>query len=357
MRIETLFWSAVVVVSCAVLVHRYLGRRTLNKCLLKAPDAYEAARAKFISGARAASHGDEAELGMLTAIETFTETRGGNAPPAFAELSRRERRFVELVHATVTLPDPEFEGMLRRLSKVEQQMFQQLRTLSPSREPLKSRIQIMRERLEARRRAERERKLAAEVNRETHERSPRFDSMPISDILEWLKTEAPRDPDMWHKLPELNWDYEEIYDILQWVVSQPECDASTAIVILHLMNVDVTMDLASGGERRRVSPDFDPSTNAEVKLLAIIGRRSEEDSFVRHELAPDRLSIDENNAGLLAMMQSEKQRIEAEGRNVPFPLPVKLLSKPVLKTGRLPHTVFQVNDDRLDWPEAMKTAG
>lgn len=357
MRIETLFWGAVVVVSCAVLIHRYIGRRKHNQFLLKASDTYAATRTKFVSGARAASHGDDVELGMLTAIETFTETRRGNAPPVFADLSKREKRFVELVHLTAALPDSEFKRMFRRLTKAEQQTFGPLRGLSHSAQPLQSRIQSMRERLEMRRNAQTGQKPVAEANHGTDQLSPRFDSMPISSVLEWLKTEAPRDPDMWHLLTNLNWDYEEIFDILAWVVNQPECDASTAIVILHLMNADVTMEQASGGKRWSTSSDFDPSTSAQVKLLARIGRRSEDGSFVRHELAPDLLGSGENNRALLAMMMDEKQRIEAEGRNLPFPLPVKLLSKPILTTGRLPRTDFQVNDDRLYWPEAMKTAG
>lgn len=355
MRAETWFWIIVVVLASAYLIYSHVNRRRLNIALGKLPELYDAARAGFLSGSRALAYSTQPQHAMLVALEAISEMREGQPPPAFADLSKRERRCVELLHAATCMSDREFKRTLARLSKQEQNAFQQLRDIYDGPAPRKPYARAMVDRVAVYWRSRREAKLAAERQRAADEYWSRFDELEISCVLEWLKTEAPRDPDMWHKLPGLNWDYPEIYDILLWVVTQPECDAATAILILQLMSPDVAMDLASGGTRWRRPGDLEPLESAEVKLLAMICMRSEKSSFVRRELAPDRLCTAERNAGLLDMMLTQKQGIEAAGRNVPFPLPEKLLSKPVPATVREPLTGFEVHDDRVLLPKARQT--
>lgn len=348
MRVETLFWIVVVVLSCLFLLHRHLNRRRLNRALGKLPEVYDAARASFLSGSRAAPSSSQRRHAMLGTLATISETRGGESPPAFADLTKREMRFVELLHATTCMNDREFKRTLTRLSKQEQKTFQQLRDIYGGPPPRRSYVRQMIDHVAVYRRVRRKAKLDAEAKRASDALwAAEYYFWEIPDILQWLKTDAPRDPDMWHLLPGLNWDYEELYDVLLWVVTQPECDAATAIDILHLMNPDVTMDKASGGTRWLMPGEVNPVESTEVKLLAMIGVRSEDSSFVRHELAPDWLCTTESNVGLLDMMLSEKESIEAAGRNVPFPMPVKLLSTPVPATGRMPATPYETHDDRL----------
>ncbi|MBZ7921988.1 DUF4274 domain-containing protein [Ensifer adhaerens] len=348
MRVETLFWIAVVVLSCLFLLYQHLDRRRLNRTLGKLPEIYDAARAEFLSGSRASAHSKRPRHAMLGTLETISETTGGGGPPpAFADLTKREMRFVELLHATTCMNDREFKRTLTRLSKQEQKTFQQLRDIYGGPPPRRSYARRMIDRVARYRRVRRQAKLDAEAKRASDARwAAEYYFWEIPDILQWLRTEAPRDPDLWHLLPGLNWDYEELYDVLLWVVTQPECDAATAILILHLMAPDVAMDIASGGTQW-CEPGDKRAESTEVKLLAMIGVRSEDSSFVRHELAPDWLCTTESNAGLLDMMLSKKERIEASGRNVPFPLPVKLLSTPVPATGRTPATRYETHDDRL----------
>lgn len=354
MRVETLFWIVVVVLSCLFLLYRHVNRRRLNRALGKLHKIYDEARAGFLSGSRARAYGILPQDAMLGALEAFSEARGGGPPPAFTDLTKREMRFVELLHATTSMNDREIKRTLARLSKQEQKTFQQLRDIYGGPAPRKSYARALVDRVVAYRRSRREAKLAAEHRRVEDEYWSRFDKLQISHVLEWLETEAPRDPDMWHKLVGLNWDYPEIYDILLWVVSQPECDASTAHLVLHLMQPDVAMDMASGGQRwLGASGIVDPADSSEVRLLAMIGKRSEEESFVRHELLPDRLCTEEGNASLMDMMLDEKQRIEREGRTLPFPLPVKLLSRPVRLAGRKPKTDYDVHDDCVLLPKSL----
>lgn len=348
MRVETLFWIVVVVLSCLFLLYRHLNRRRLNRTLGKLPEIYGAARASFLSGSRAAPSSSQPRHAILGALEALSETKNGEPPPAFADLSKRERRLFELLHATTCMNDREFKRTLARLSKQEQKTFQQLRDIYGGPPPRRSYVLQMIDHVAVYRRVRRKAKLDAEAKRASDARwAAEYYFWEIPDILQWLRTEAPRDPDLWHLLPGLNWDYPELYDVLLWVVTQPECDAATAILILHLMAPDVAMDKASRGTRWLKPGEVEPAEITEVKLLAMIGVRSEDASFARHELAPDGLCTTESNAGLLDMMLSEKERIEAAGRNVPFPLPVKLLSTPVPVTGRMPATPYETHDDRL----------
>lgn len=343
-RIETLFWSAVVVLAIGVLVYRHVNRRNVNRALGEAREAYAAARAQLIADPLAVSFGPKGGYAVLTVVEAIADGRGAGPPPTFAELSGREMRAVELAHAATILTDRQFNKTLRRLSAKEQTVFRQLRDLmrdETSAPPVR----------ETTLRADTSKRSAAIDESGERQSRPVFDALPIAGILEWLKNTAPRDPDMWHLLPELNWDHSEIHDILLWVVSQEECDASTAVLILHLMQPDVAMDMASGGQRWHAGGEADASVSSEVRLLAMIGKRSEEESFGHHVFAPDRLCTDEGNKALLDMMLSEKERIESAGRRLPFPLPVKLLSKPALVTGRKPKPDFEVHDDRLLVPQ------
>ncbi|WDZ78606.1 hypothetical protein PWG15_09005 [Ensifer adhaerens] len=353
MRIETLFWSAVVVLAVALLIYRHVSRRKSNAALGRFTEAYDAARRRLIADPQAVTLGAQTDYAVLTVIEAITENRGGGAPPALADLSPRELRAVELAHAATIMTDRQFDKALRRLSAKEHTVFRQLRGLSQE-QPVTSGVHARAGHPDAGERSGAKVEHAAERVTTKEQNGRTFDRLQIAGILNWLETAAPRDPDMWHLLADLNWDYPEIYDILLWVASQPECDASTALLILQLMQPDVAMDKAAGGLRWRTAGDADPAASSEVRLLAMIGKRSEDESFVRRELAPDRLCSPEANAALLDMMLGEKQRIEGDGRKLPFLLAVKLLTKPALLTGRRPKTDFEVRDDCLLVPAALR---
>lgn len=175
----------------------------------------------------------------------------------------------------------------------------------------------------------------------------------MPDILFWLQTRAPRSPDLWHILPDLNWDHEEhLLPILWWVVRQPECDAATAIDILKLMNDDVTLDLASGGTRWARSC-FDPDDSDEVRLLQAICERSEGAGFAGPLLKQTMGPSTHANRQHLEMLEGVLATIEADGRSVPFPLPVKLLSAPVPDDVRQAETPVRTDDDAIEVPLDM----
>lgn len=150
-------------------------------------------------------------------------------------------------------------------------------------------------------------------------------------------------------MPRLNWDYEELYKILRWIVEQPECDAATAIDILNLMEPDTAMDITSGGTRWVFNhKDSDPETRDEVQLLKTICLRSEDGSFKGPTL---KQGFDPSeNLDLLNMMRGELVKIEAAGRMFPFPLPVRLLSAPEPENLAARTRPIIANDDRIEVP-------
>lgn len=185
------------------------------------------------------------------------------------------------------------------------------------------------------------------------EEPPAMTRIEMPEILDWLQTRAPRSPDLWHILPDLNWDYEEhLLPILLWVVRQPECDAATAIDILKLMNADVTLDRASGGTTWTFGA-FDPNDSDEVRLLQAICERSEGAGFSGPVLQQTMWPSTHANRQYLEMLQGVLAKIEAEGRSVPFPLPVKLLSAPVPDDVRPARTPVQIYDDAILVPLDM----
>lgn len=185
------------------------------------------------------------------------------------------------------------------------------------------------------------------------EEPPAMTRIEMPEILAWLQTRAPRSPDLWHILPDLNWDHEEhLHPILLWVVRQPDCDAATAIDILSLMNDDVTLDLASGGTRW-ARTGFDPNDSDEVRLLQAICERSEGGGFAGPVLKQTMWPSTHANHQHLEMLQGVLAKIEAEGRSVPFPLPVKLLSAPVPDDVRPARTPVRLDDDAILVPHDM----
>jgi len=185
------------------------------------------------------------------------------------------------------------------------------------------------------------------------EEPPAMTRIEMPEILDWLQMRAPRSPDLWHILPDLNWDHEEhLYPILLWAVRQPECDAATAIDILQLMNDDVALDLASGGTRWARS-GFDPDNSDEVRLLQAICERSEGAGFAGPVLKQTMWASTHANHQHLEMLQGVLAEIEAEGRSVPFPLPVKLLSAPVPDDVRAARTPVRTDDDAIEVPLDM----
>lgn len=174
-----------------------------------------------------------------------------------------------------------------------------------------------------------------------------YERIAMVDVLDWLKSNAVRDPAIWHEMPWLNWDYSaEMYSILRWVVDQPECDAATAVDILYLMGVDTTMDIASGGTKWLFNQtSSDPFLSEEVQLLKTICLRSDAGTFAGPALKQKWDATGSTNLALLAMMKNVLAEIEAAGRKVPFPLPERLLSRPIPQD--LPDTIPPVtaNDD------------
>jgi hypothetical protein len=54
-----------------------------------------------------------------------------------------------------------------------------------------------------------------------------------SELLRWLEKQPP-DPDLWHLIANDTLSYADLYlPVYEWIVTQPECDASTAIAIFQ----------------------------------------------------------------------------------------------------------------------------
>ena len=53
-------------------------------------------------------------------------------------------------------------------------------------------------------------------------------------LLDWLKVQSP-DPDLWHDIA-TGTDPDGMEKVFEWIVLQPQCDASTAAFIFHIIN-------------------------------------------------------------------------------------------------------------------------
>lgn len=72
---------------------------------------------------------------------------------------------------------------------------------------------------------------SAEVIAKHHEvMTPRGDEPTAEDILEWLKQQGPAE---WHRSA-ATWNWDNPMDAMSWVLSQPDCDAGTAIMLFAL---------------------------------------------------------------------------------------------------------------------------
>lgn len=59
---------------------------------------------------------------------------------------------------------------------------------------------------------------------EVSEPEPDWDG---ADLLAWLKA---RGPDDWHRCA-CTWNWDQPYDVIRWIIRQPDCDAGTAVTL------------------------------------------------------------------------------------------------------------------------------
>ncbi len=76
------------------------------------------------------------------------------------------------------------------------------------------------------------------VNRPVRARRPE-PMVKLEDLLEWLKSDPQSTPKLWHHVvADLNYDVDETWDILEWIMQQPNCDAGTVRKVLTLTDAD-----------------------------------------------------------------------------------------------------------------------
>lgn len=138
------------------------------------------------------------------------------------------------------------------------------------------------------------------------------------DLLDWLQTRAPRNADLLHRLPGLNWDYPQLWGILLWAVQRPECDEATALDILYLAQAS---DLLGEVLQGRGPKDWRASDK--YRLIATTCDRLARDDFASKRLAP--LAVPRGEVA--ALLAGLKDKLTAAGvpfDRAPWPVPDRL---------------------------------
>lgn len=172
----------------------------------------------------------------------------------------------------------------------------------------------------------------------------------MEDLLPLLKGKAPRDPHFWGEILCLNWDYDEfLIPAINWILDQPECDASFAYDTLELINSDVQFGWAAGDESFLPYGTNlqSPEVTSKIAVVEKISKRSQDGSF-----APATYKASDNNApGYLRMLEGHALELERKGLSIPFPLPAKLLAKPFATNLPKRSTLAVAMDDVLHVPD------
>lgn len=334
------FWYVVVAVATVVLSYRAYRRRKANRSLATLPEALRRGATMLSGSPQAADAAARADFLIPWAIQ---QVRGNDEPVDPTTLTSRELRLAELVHAAVVLDDQAFKAACPNVSAIEKKILESVRGMAAQ----ESRVTL--EQLKGDRLQERVRKAlaprpplptvptAAPAARERDEAfSLRFKQ--VSELLDWLPGNS--DPDLWHLLvANLNYDYEDTLKVVLWIVSQPECDRSTAALALFLINADAyvgyeTLEDCEGWDRHHWS------------IAKTICERSEAGLYPLSRFNLTCVGIDNDQTGTLDMLQRCAKDLAERGQTIPWPMPVKLLSRPFEGRDAVSAT-YLVNDDTL----------
>lgn len=172
----------------------------------------------------------------------------------------------------------------------------------------------------------------------------------MEDLLPLLKGKAPRDPHFWGEILCLNWDFDEfLIPAINWILDQPECDASFAYDTLELIGSDVQYGWAAGcKDFLPYGADFQsPEVLDKIAVVEKISKRSEDGSF-----APAAYKVlNHDGPGYLRMLEGHALELKKRGLSIPLPFPTKLLSKPLDPNLPKRSTPAQAWDDVLHVPD------
>ena len=144
--------------------------------------------------------------------------------------------------------------------------------------------------------------------------------------------EQSRDPDLWHLVPGgFNFDSERTFEVLNWIIEQPECDRATAaLIFLRLCGSDyVGKPIIPEDERSRPT----------AEIINKICKRSESEGFARSELSLSCVEEADDQRPLLQEMVASYSGAIGDC----IPIPTRLFSVPFI--GRAPITPYVVQDE------------
>jgi hypothetical protein len=337
--LPTEFWYIIVLLASATLIYRqFSGRQPEIEVPVQMDEGRETAVANAYDYGRVLLRLPPGVVGERERPDflitwAVSELRDGNAIVPFGELSAKERDLAGIAFDAVTLDKNGAKKLVKRLSGVRKALFENVRSLASEDDVRETHALLI-----ASRAGESVRPYAAYVEA-AHTAAKSTDlSKPFKSVeeglLEWLPGNS--DPDLWHLLvSNLNYDYKETLEIIRWIVNQPDCDGATAALALSMISPDDSMYFENRdecGEFEAISRD----------ICRCVCERSEAGQYSNFELDdPDGQTV-----GVLGMMKEVAAEIEASGKKLPWPLPVKLFSVPL--KGRGAHSErYIVNDDTL----------
>jgi hypothetical protein len=170
-----------------------------------------------------------------------------------------------------------------------------------------------------------------------------FDRRPPQPEREYLDASKPgfiealaslNEPELWHLIVnEFSYDLSCTYEVLDWIVDQPECDAATAaLAFIRIWGEDYVGQPYPGATEAR--------HNRSLSIAARICRRSEGAWFERTELSLDCVGERNDQGPLLERAIAKFAKRSAEGFEGRIPIPRRLLGH--VFEGRPPSTTFFV---------------
>jgi hypothetical protein len=138
-------------------------------------------------------------------------------------------------------------------------------------------------------------------------------------MVTWLQQ---RSPDVWHSVAEhLNWDFAE--DVIEWIVSQPQCDLATAALVFWKAGPDHWCQFPNAN----AVPDFQVDNFNFCKSLV---DRANSGFYIRRELAfggyDSSCTIGGIDYSLKAEAESLRHRFqEGEAGAFPWAFPISLM--------------------------------
>ncbi len=207
------------------------------------PKAYDRGVVMLNAPPSSIERGAKAEFLLPWAI---AQARGKDVAPAYADLSPKEIRLVELALETVNAGDRAFTTLKGRLDATERAYVENLRpmakadprdTLEKLHSKVKSRVNKLLKATKS--------KAAPVVESSEPTRRP---FMHASEMFYWLP--ATNDPDLWHILMGgLDFSTEEMLPVVRWIIENPACDQATAA--LAMIRIDAETEAQNDSTRGR----------------------------------------------------------------------------------------------------------